>query len=444
MTMKEINIDLLPGPTHHFGGLSFGNIASVESKATLSHPKKAALQSLEKMKLLADLGLVQLVLPPHVRPHIKALRKLGFTGKKHEIIKHAYKSAPHLLLMCSSSSAMWTANAATASPSCDTEDKKVHFTPTNLCQNFHRSLETHLTQKFLQEIFSDHNTFTHHTPLPSSYEFFDEGAANHIRFCPVTQNKGLHLFVFSRHGVQSEYAHFKYPRRHSFDAVDAIIRRHKLNPDHTVVAMQNQKAIDKGVFHNDVISTGFETLFLVHEDAFEEQQKTLDLLQKKAMEHLHVPLLIREIKKSELSLEDAVSSYFFNTQIVRGKNNTLTLIAPLECQTHAKARSCLESIKEIDDLLFLDLHESMKNGGGPACLRLRVQLTDLEISKISQQVVLDEKLYSALKESILTHYPDTFSFEDFLDPLFLERANSATYDIYLKLGMKHLFESEGD
>src|SRR3954451_8692870 len=129
MHSYELNLDGIVGPTHNYAGLSFGNVASMTHKSSVSNPKQAALEGLAKMKFLADLGVKQAVLPPHERPHIETLRRLGFAGKDAEVLTAVRQREPGLLSAVSSSSAMWTANAATVSPSADSEDGKVHLTP---------------------------------------------------------------------------------------------------------------------------------------------------------------------------------------------------------------------------------------------------------------------------------------------------------------------------
>ena len=133
----EVNFDGLVGPTHNYAGLSSGNVASTSNKGDTSSPKAAAKQGLKKAMSLAELGLKQGVLAPHARPDLKTLRRLGFTGSDTEVIERAGKKAPEILAACYSASAMWTANAATVSPSADSSDGKVHFTPANLNNKFH-------------------------------------------------------------------------------------------------------------------------------------------------------------------------------------------------------------------------------------------------------------------------------------------------------------------
>ncbi len=177
----EVNFDGIVGPTHNYAGLSPGNLASQKHINQPSNPRQAALQGLAKMKMLADMGIPQAVLPPHEPPDMNALRRAGFSGSDAQVLEKAAKEKPQLLAACSSASAMWTANAATVSPSADSADGRVHFTPANLFTLFHRSIEAQTTAQILRAIFADPSVFVHHPPLPSSSDYADEGAANHMR-----------------------------------------------------------------------------------------------------------------------------------------------------------------------------------------------------------------------------------------------------------------------
>ena len=150
ITTIEANFDGLVGPTHNYAGLSAGNNASTSNAGGASNPKEAALQGLQKMKALQDLGLVQGVLPPQERPDLHTLRKLGFSGSDVQVLASAAKQAPLQLAACCSASSMWTANAATVSPSADCSDKRIHFTPANLNGMFHRSIEHETTGRSLK------------------------------------------------------------------------------------------------------------------------------------------------------------------------------------------------------------------------------------------------------------------------------------------------------
>jgi len=177
MSGYEVNFDGLVGLTHHYAGLSFGNQASTLNQKNLSNPKLAAKQGLLKMKALADLGYQQGVLPPQERPHLPTLRKLGFQGSDEAILAQVIRQTPQLLSALSSASCMWTANAATVSPSADSADGRVHFTAANLNNKFHRAIEAETTSRVLQRIFNNEQHFAHHDALPQQSLFGDEGAA---------------------------------------------------------------------------------------------------------------------------------------------------------------------------------------------------------------------------------------------------------------------------
>ncbi len=263
-TAREVNFDGLVGPTHNYAGLAYGNPAAMEHALSGSNPKAAVLQGLEKMKLLMDLGLVQGVLPPQERPDVGALRRLGFRGSDSEIIQAAGRESPSLLASVYSASSMWAANAATIAPSADTRDGRVHFTPANLVSQFHRSIETDFTATLFKRIFQDKTAFVHHSTLPRSLHFSDEGAANHSRLCSSYSGKGLQVFAYGRTAFDfSDSLPKIFPGRQSLEASEAIARLHLLDPRATVFIKQNPDAIDGGVFHNDVISVGNQNLFSV-------------------------------------------------------------------------------------------------------------------------------------------------------------------------------------
>ncbi len=265
----EANFDGLVGPTHNYAGLSFGNVASEKNSTQASNPKQAALQGLAKMKALHDLGFTQGVLAPQERPDIFTLRRLGFSGSDASVLAAAQQQAPRVLAACCSASSMWTANAATVSPSADTSDGKIHFTPANLTNKFHRSIEHEVTGRILQATFNDERHFAHHAALPGVEHFGDEGAANHTRFCHNYGDQGVEFFVFGRYAFDSSKpAPVRYPARHTYEASVAVARLHGLKNSHVVYAQQNPHVIDQGVFHNDVIAVGNRDLLFCHEEAF--------------------------------------------------------------------------------------------------------------------------------------------------------------------------------
>jgi len=372
----EVNFDGMVGPTHNYAGLSFGNLASTRHKKSVSNPRQAALQGLEKMKSLAILGLKQGVLPPQERPHIPTLKRLGFSGSNAQILDAAYRTDPTLLAACSSSSSMWAANAATVSAPADTQDGRIHFTPANLVSFFHRSIEPEMTGRILKAIFADEANFAHHAPLPAAQQFSDEGAANHTRLCRLHGEKGIEIFHFGRSALDSgEGGPGRFPARQTSEACQAIARLHLLDAERTLFVRQSPQAIDAGAFHNDVVAVGSENVMLYHDSAFADQAETIERIRRAFQKHCGEDLYLIEVSESEVPLADAISTYLFNSQIVTLPAGSMALIAPMECKENAKVGAFVDRLLTsggpIRAVHYMDLRQSMNNGGGPACLRLR-------------------------------------------------------------------------
>ena len=440
----EVNFDGIIGPTHNYGGLSYGNVASLDNKKMMSSPRDAALEGLEKMNFLASKGVVQAVLPPQERPFIPVLRSLGFSGAPKEILSIVAKENPELLAAVSSAACMWTANAATISPSADSVDGKVHITPANLSSKFHRAIEVETTSKILKNIFHDTNLFIHHEPLISGTYFADEGAANHTRFCHFHGAKGIQLFAYGKEAFQGNHiATKRYPARQTLEASQAISRLHNIPPEQVLFAQQNPEAIDAGVFHNDVISVGNENMFFYHEKAFLDQENLIRTIEEKVSTHCKTTMRFIEVKEKDISLSDAVSSYLFNSQLITLPNQKVILVAPIECEENERIKRYLEGVnKSIDDVYYFNLRQSMRNGGGPACLRLRVVLTPQELATINQKVIFNDDLYKSLKEWIHKHYRDRLSPQDLADPKLLDEVYNALNELthLLDLGPMYHFQ----
>jgi succinylarginine dihydrolase len=445
----ELNLDALVGPTHNYSGLSYGNIASMEHAKKTSNPKKAALQGLEKMYTLMSLGIKQAILPPQERPFIPILHTLGFTGTDEEILQKAWKIDPKLFLACSSAACMWVANAATVSPSADSNDSRVHFTPANLMSKFHRSFEAATTGMILYRIFNHPAYFAHHHPLPYHIDFADEGAANHTRFCRTFDQPGVQLFVFGR-SITSQNGTLlpkQFPARQTDEASKTLARLHRLSPSRVVFAQQNPEAIDAGVFHNDVISVGHQNLFLYHERAFVNTSSIIQQLKQQLDTQCQVPLLALEIKDRDVTLEEAVKTYLFNSQIVTLPDQTMLLLAPQECQESPSVNHYLQTLlknkeQPIRQIIYQNIRESMQNGGGPACLRLRVVLTHTEYEAMHPHVQLTEDLYHQLVKWVEKHYRDQLKPDDLPDPQLLQEGRKALDELsrILELGSIYSFQ----
>jgi len=430
MPAREYNFDGLVGPTHNYAGLSYGNLASQQWKGSISSPRAAALEGLAKMKLLHDLGVPQAVLPPPIRPDVAVLRRLGFGGSDADVLARAAETDPVLLAACCSASAMWTANAATVSPSADTADGRVHLTPANLMGQFHRSLELATTQRVLQTIFADEKSFAVHSP-PAAVQFSDEGAANHLRLAASYGDPGEELFVYGRRAFDRAIATTKFPARQTLEASAAIARLHGLDLARTTFLQQTAIATDAGAFHADVIAVANLNVMLYHASAFDETghaaiAAAAGRLERCSGRRVHL-LLATE---ADLPLADAVGSYVFNSQLVSlPSDGSMALIAPTDCLRFPAALAYVDRIiagdNPVSAVHYVDLRQSMRNGGGPACLRLRVVLTEEQAAAIPQGVILTDALYETLAAWVNRHYREQLTPADLADPALLEESRAA-------------------
>lgn len=427
MRAYEVNFDGLVGPTHNYAGLSYGNMASQANLKQSSNPKEAAKQGLRKMKALADQGFQQAVLPPLQRPDLNFLRQIGFTGSDAQVLSKAARQAPQMLAAAYSASSMWTANAATVSPSADTADGRVHFTAANLNAKVHRSVEHPVTSRILAAIFEDPEFFAHHQALPAVSQFGDEGAANHTRFCADYGAPGVEFFVYGKVAFDAGAAKpHRYPARQTKEASEAIARLHGLDEGGVVYAQQRPETIDSGVFHNDVIAVGNREVLFYHERALVDTERVLSELDQKLQ---GADLKAVMVPEQAVSLEDAVGSYLFNSQLLSRSDGGMTLVVPGECREVASVSAYLDQLlgmdNPIDRIEAFDLKQSMKNGGGPACLRLRVVLTAAELAAVKSTVIMDDALFERLNHWVDTHYRDRLSQNDLADPQLLQESLSA-------------------
>jgi len=423
----EVNFDGLVGPTHNYAGLSHGNLASNYNKGRASNPRGAALQGLSKMRKLLSMGIPQGLLPPHERPYISALRQLGYTGNDGDIVEAAYTHNPALLSNLSSASSMWTANAATVSPSPDTGDGRVHLTAANLTAMPHRALEGPQTYRALKAIFKDEAHFAVHKALPHVALFGDEGAANHNRLAASHGAKGVELFVHGRQALGGA-TDLNFPARQTLEASQAVARLHDLNGDNIIHTLQSPIAINAGAFHNDVVCVANGNVLLFHEEAFADIAGLKKQIQTQG-EALGFNPIFLMAKRADMPLSDAIKSYIFNSQLISRPDGKMHLILPADAEEMPSAKDFVDSCIAGDNPLvgadYLDLRQSMSNGGGPACLRLRVQMSSAQQAAVHQGVMMDEAKISAVETWVKTHYRDRLVLSDFSDRVFLNETRSA-------------------
>lgn len=387
--IREINFDGIIGPSHNYAGLSLGNIASATNAGHASQPRAAALQGIAKMRANMDLGLAQGFFLPLDRPNTDWLGTLGTDVSNAE---------PHLRAQALSASSMWAANAATVSPAADTKDGRCHLTVANLQTMPHRSHEWRGTLAQLQVAFAN-PAFAVHAPIPSP--FGDEGAANHMRLTTEHGKSGLEIFVYGLTGGP-------FPARQHIESSKAVARVHGLNDAKTLFIQQSSKAIAAGAFHNDVVAVANERVLFTHECAFEDREGSYA-----AIRNAFPEVEIVEVPESEVSLEDAIKSYLFNAQLLTLPDGTMALVVPTEARDTMSVWSWLEAHQAgngpIRKVIAVDVRQSMANGGGPACLRLRVVA---DPATVDPRFMATHDKLDAISNVIERYWPETIAPDD--------------------------------
>lgn len=388
MPLVEINFDGLVGPSHNYAGLSLGNLASSAHAGEVSYPRAAALQGIAKMRHNIGLGLAQGLFVPLPRPNAVLLGALGLTT-----IDEADPAQRRLRAAAWSASSMWTANAATVSPAPDTGDGRCHLTAANLVTMPHRSQEWPDTVRQLRAAFADAAHFMVHDAVPAC--FGDEGAANHMRMCAAHDAPGVELFVYGKTGGA-------FPARQHEQASRAVARLHGLASDRCLFIEQSPDAIAAGAFHNDVVAVANERVLFTHEQAFADPEGTYAAIRAKLPE-----AEIVVVPASAVSLSDAIQSYLFNAQLLTLPTGEMGLVIPLEAWEMPSVRRWLDAMLAsngpIRQVLPVDVRQSMANGGGPACLRLRVVA---DPATVDPRFLLDEGKAALVERVVAAHWPE--------------------------------------
>jgi succinylarginine dihydrolase len=415
VTLREINFDGIVGPSHNYAGLSLGNVASMTHGGQVSEPRAAALQGIDKMRANLALGLDQAVFLPHPRPDRRWLAKLGTSIDEAE---------PVLAANAMSASAMWAANAATVSPAPDTGDGKCHLTVANLRTMPHRSHEWPATLAQLRVAFAG-EAFTVHDPIPPA--FGDEGAANHMRLAPTHGETGAEIFVYGVSGGP-------FPARQHIEASMAIARLHALDPERTIFVQQSEEAIAAGAFHNDVVAVANERVLFAHEQAFADKAALIG-----QCEGLVAGFEYVEVPASEVPLQDAIRSYLFNAQLVTPPDGQMTLIVPTEARETSTVWQWIERhvagngpIRRVE---LVDVRQSMANGGGPACLRLRVVA---DPATVDPRFMVDDAKLDAIADVVRRHWPEQIHHQELQKPALVAEIERARVQLLESLDLSEL------
>jgi succinylarginine dihydrolase len=413
--LREINFDGIIGPSHNYAGLSLGNLASTRNAGQVSQPRAAALQGIDKMRANLALGLAQGVLLPHPRPNLRWLAELGSSFEDAE---------PSLAANAMSASAMWAANAATVSPAPDTNDGRCHLTVANLRTMPHRSHEWPATLGQLHLAFGS-DAFRVHAPVPPA--FGDEGAANHMRLAASHGEPGVEVFVYGVSGGA-------FPARQHIEASRAIARLHELNSERTILAAQSEEAIAAGAFHNDVVAVANERVLFAHEKAFADRDALVTQLERLVPGFEYV-----EVAQADVPIEDAVRSYLFNAQLVSPPDGEMTLVAPTECRETPSVWRWIDRhlagngpIRRVE---IVDVRQSMANGGGPACLRLRVVA---DPASVDPRFLVDEERLDRIADVIRRTWPVEIDNAALQQPSLVRDVENAREALLDALGLSEL------
>jgi len=403
MALVEINFDGIIGPSHNYAGLSLGNLASANNAGASSYPKAAALQGIEKMRTNLRLGLAQGFFMPLDRPNMQWLAGLATDMASAE---------PHIRAAAFSASAMWAANAATVSPAPDTADGKCHLSAANLLTMPHRSHEWSGTSAQLKVAFGNPAHFVVNDAVPPP--FGDEGAANFMRLCHTHGDAGIEIFVYGKSGGP-------YPARQHIEASKAVARAHRLDPLRTLFVQQSEAAIAAGAFHNDVVAVANERVLFTHELAFENPDETYANI-KRLMPEVEIVI----VPANRVSLADAIQSYVFNAQLVTLPDGGMALILPSEAEQNPRVWGWLTEMVAgngpIRKLVPVDVRQSMANGGGPACLRLRVVANP---ATVDSRFIADEAKLDQISTIVSDHWPESITPDELADPALVQRVQNA-------------------
>jgi len=380
--LTEINFDGLIGPSHNYAGLSLGNLASAKNAGGTSYPRAAALQGIAKMRANIALGLTQGVFIPQARPNREWLDHLATTPE----------AADAGMLACAlSASSMWAANAATVTPAPDSTNGQCHLLVANLMTMPHRSHEWHGTLRQLHLAFAN-DAFWVHSPAPAP--FGDEGAANHMRLCAQHGAAGVEVFVYGVSGGS-------FPARQHLEASKFVARRNQVK--NALFVQQSDEAIAAGAFHNDVVAVANERVLFAHEQAFANKDAFYADLRARLPE-----VEIIEVPAASVCLADAISSYLFNAQLVTLPDGGMALILPTECQDNSRVWNWLQTMiagnGPIRRLVPVDVRQSMANGGGPACLRLRVVC---DPATVDPRFLVDDAKLDRIAAVVEAHWPQS-------------------------------------
>jgi succinylarginine dihydrolase len=369
---------------------------------------------LDKMRIVAERGAHQYLLPPQPRPDLAFLESLGFDPPLDAALAQTFDQAPDVLSAAMSCSAMWTANAATVCPVVDSRDGRLTLVTANLQSSLHRAIESAQTTNDLKQLLG---TLAKVRPaVLGGAAMRDEGAANHMRLGNSTASPGIHLFVYGDGDPRPQ----EFWPRQTLAACQAVCRRLGIARDQAFFLKQHPDAIDAGAFHNDVVATSHQGLLIHHQTAYLTDPQTWPSIARRYRDVCGQSLRRIEVAEQTLSLADAVQTYLFNSQIISSPEPATPpiLICPRQVQEHAAAERLVGRWLAdglFSEAHFVELRQSMAGGGGPACLRLRIPLQEDRVGLLPEAMRWTAELDDQLRQWIDRDYPRRLCLADLVD-----------------------------
>jgi succinylarginine dihydrolase len=241
-----------------------------------------------------------------------------------------------------------------------------------------------------------------------------------MRLAPAHDQPGFEIFVYGVSGGP-------FPARQHLEASKAVARLNRLDPKRTFFAQQSEEAIAAGAFHNDVVAVANERVLLAHEQAFADKGALIAACEREVSGFEYV-----EVPAADVPLADAIRSYLFNAQLVTPPDGQPTLIVPSEARETPTVWRWIERhvagngpIRRVE---VVDVRQSMANGGGPACLRLRVVA---DPGTIDPRFLADEPKLDRIAEVIRREWPEQIHHQELQRPALIadiERARAALLD----------------
>ncbi len=232
---------------------------------------------------------------------------------------------------------------------------------------------------------------------------------------------GFHVFVYG--DADNSPRPSRHLARQTLAACQAVARLHRLDPARTFFLQQHPAAIDAGVFHNDVIATSHKNLLLMHEQAFLNAEPELARLASAFEQATGTALQVVMVRQEQLSLEDAVKSYLFNSQLLTpsGDGSAMTMICAAQCERMPQVRDLIDgwialSSHPISDVRYVSLDQSMSGGAAPRLFAIAIALPASAIDRFAPSYRLTAHRAAQLAELITDFYPSELTWETLASP----------------------------